>query len=113
MSKFNCSEFMDSVRRAVGEEKRMSTSLAEWRACLGKKGDDFVRHAYMVVLGRGVDAAGMADYAGKAESMAGKAKILCSLLLAPEKTYRNPFARKVVNALREGKKMLKKKGSIK
>lgn len=97
-SKFDIREFMTSVRREAGEERERSLGPAGLRALLSRRGDDFVRQAYWQILNRDVDPDGLKAFGPRARQLPGRAIVLLSLLLSPERVLLPPWLRKLIRA---------------
>lgn len=81
MKNFDSKIFMASLRKMLDEPAPANPDL---RQLLNLKGEEFLRQAYRLILQREIDPAGMRHYADRANSRAGRLKVLVVLLLSPE-----------------------------
>lgn len=76
--------FLNSLRHEAGEMPPPVT-LRSLLRLLPLKGEEFVHQAYLTLLERRADEIGLQANAARAQSLAGRLKILLILLISPER----------------------------
>lgn len=110
MQRFDPRVFMTAVRLEAGENVSGSFSLACFGQLLKLDDEAFLAQAYRIILGRDIDAPGLAAYKPLAAKMRGRVRILLALLLSPERIILPERLRMVLKTAaklaRPGKKAL-------
>lgn len=99
---FDCDEFMRGIRREARERRYLKDRYRDWRNLFATEGEEFLRCAYGVFLRREIDATGLNTYLPLLERKMGKAYIICSLMLSPERTGKNLFFKGISRVARSG-----------
>lgn len=85
MKRFDSDIFMASLRKLLDEPAPASPDIRTLLGLLTLEKEEFLRQAYRLILQREVDPAGLRGYAASANSMPGRIKVVCALLLSPER----------------------------
>lgn len=85
MEKFDCNIFMASLRKMLNEPPPETPTMHSLLKLLNLEGEAFLQAAYRLIMGREADPAGMRGYASFANSRAGRLRVICALLVSPER----------------------------